>query len=167
MATGPYRMENVSVNAMSVATNNPYTSAFRGFGAPQVCVAYEQQMDEIAKACGMDPYELRRINYLHKGDRTAHGQELITAVWLEETTTRVLEALGEKTPDHGAVKVGQGFASYYAELRAHHLAARYLAGLGRAGMDGTATIRAGVPDLGAGQISAPGPDRRARCWACR
>ena len=154
MATGPYRIENVSVNAMSVATNNPYTSAFRGFGAPQVCVAYEQQMDEIAKALDMDPYELRRINYLHKGERTAHGQELTTAVWLEETTSRVLEALGEKAPDRGPVKVGQGFASYmqcYGRITWMHDTSQAWVGLE---MDGTATIRAGVPDIGAGQISA-------------
>ena len=154
MATGPYRIDNVSVNAVSVATNNPFTSAFRGFGAPQVCVAYEQQMDEIAKALQIDPYKLRRINYLHKGDRTAHGQELTTAVWLEETTSRVIEALGEQTPDWGPYKVGQGFASYmqsYGRITWMHDTSQSWVGLE---MDGSATIRAGVPDLGAGQISA-------------
>ncbi len=154
MATGPYRIENVAVTAMAVATNNPFTSAFRGFGAPQVCVAYEQQMDEIAKALDMDPLEFRCRNYLHKGDRTAHGQELTTAVWLEETATRALEALGEPTPDHGPVKVGQGFASYmqsYGRITWLHDTSQAWVGLE---MDGTATIRAGVPDLGAGQISA-------------
>ena len=29
-----------------------FTSAFRGFGALQACAAYEQQMDEVAKAVG-------------------------------------------------------------------------------------------------------------------
>ncbi|MGZ8322224.1 MAG: xanthine dehydrogenase family protein molybdopterin-binding subunit, partial [Rhodoplanes sp.] len=47
-APGPYRIDNLSVEAVSVATNNMYTSAFRGFGAAQACIAYEQQMDEIA-----------------------------------------------------------------------------------------------------------------------
>ncbi|MDR3573173.1 MAG: xanthine dehydrogenase family protein molybdopterin-binding subunit [Anaerolineaceae bacterium] len=154
MATGPYRIDNVAVNAVSVATNNPFTSAFRGFGAPQVCVAYEQQMDEIAKALHMDPFELRRINYVHQGDFTAHGQELTSAVWLEETTSRAIEALGEKTPDWGSYKVGQGFASYmqsYGRITWMHDTSQAWVGLE---MDGTATIRAGVPDLGAGQVSA-------------
>jgi CO/xanthine dehydrogenase Mo-binding subunit len=154
MATGPYRIQNVSVNAVSVATNNPFTSAFRGFGAPQVCVAYEQQMDEIARALGMDAYELRRINYLHNGDQTAHGQDLTTAVWLEETTTRAIAGLGEQTADWGSYKVGQGFASYmqsYGRITWMHDTSQVWVGLE---MDGTATIRAGVPDLGAGQISA-------------
>jgi CO/xanthine dehydrogenase Mo-binding subunit len=154
MATGPYRIENVSVNAVSVATNNPFTSAFRGFGAPQVCAAYEQQMDEIAKTLKMDPYELRRLNYLKQGQVTAHGQELTTAVWLEETTTRALAGLGEPTPDHDSIKVGQGFASYmqsYGRITWLHDTSQAWVGLE---MDGTATIRAGVPDLGAGQTSS-------------
>ena len=48
-APGPYRIDNLSVEAVSAATNNMYTSAFRGFGAAQACIAYEQQMDEIAE----------------------------------------------------------------------------------------------------------------------
>ncbi len=154
MATGPYRVENVAVTSYSVATNTPFTSAFRGFGAPQVCIAYEQQMDECARAIDMDPYELRRRNYVHKGDTTAHGQELTTAVWLEETASRAIAALGEQTPDWGAFKVGQGFASYmqsYGRITWLHDTSQCWVGLE---MDGSATIRAGVPDLGAGQISA-------------
>jgi len=154
MATGPYRIDNVSVDALSVATNTPFTSAFRGFGAPQVCCAYEQQMDEIAKALDLDPLEVRRINYLRKGDCTAHGQEITSEAWLEETATRVLEALGEPAPDQGPIKVGQGFASYmqsYGRITWLHDTSQAWVGLE---MDGTATIRAGVPDLGAGQVSA-------------
>lgn len=154
MATGPYRVENVAVNSMSVATNTPFTSAFRGFGGPQVCFAYEQQMDCIAKELNMDPLELRRRNYLHTGDKTATGQEIKSAAWLEETASRALEALGEKTPDHGSIKVGQGFSSYfqsYGRITWLHDTSQSWVGLE---MDGTATIRTGVPDLGAGQISS-------------
>ncbi len=110
-APGPYRVDNLTVDSYGVATNNPFSSAFRGFGVPQAAFAHEQQMDDIAHKLGMDPYEFRRLNYIKTGDSTAN-QVVRTATWLEETASRVLEALGEKTPDHGAVKVGQGFASY-------------------------------------------------------
>ena len=56
-APGPYRVDNLNVFAQAVATNNMYTSAFRGFGALQACAAYEQQMDEIANALGIDRLE--------------------------------------------------------------------------------------------------------------
>ena len=96
MAPGPYRVDNVQVDSVAAFTNNPFTSAFRGFGGPQACFAYEQQMDAIADALGLDRYELRRRNYVRTGDTTATGQPIETAAWLEETATRVLAALDER-----------------------------------------------------------------------
>ena len=151
---GPYRVDNLKVDSVSAATNNPFTSAFRGFGAAQAAVAYEQQMDEIAKTLGLDPLDVRRVNYLETGDRTSTGQEITSAVWLEETATRALAALGEKTPDHGPVKVGRGFASYlqsYGRITWFHDTSRAWVGVE---LDGSVVIRCGVPDLGAGQVNS-------------
>jgi CO/xanthine dehydrogenase Mo-binding subunit len=153
-ACGPYRVDNLRVDSVAVATNNPFTSAFRGFGFPQACVAHEQQMDEIAKTLGLDPLEVRRVNYLRTGDRNSTGQEIKSAVWLEEAATRVLEALGDKTPAYGPIKVGQSFASYmqsYGRITWFHDTSRAWIGLE---MDGSVVIRCGVPDLGAGQINS-------------
>jgi CO/xanthine dehydrogenase Mo-binding subunit len=154
MAPGPYRIENLHVDAYSVATNNPYTSAFRGFGGPQACFAYEQQMDDIARKLGLDPLEVRKVNYVRTGDRTSTGQVIESAAWLEETATRAVAALGEKTPDNGSIKVGQGFASYfqsYGRITWLHDTSQAWVGLE---LDGTITVRAGVPDLGAGQANS-------------
>ena len=103
MAPGPYRVDNVQVDSVAAFTNNPFTSAFRGFGGPQACFAYEQQMDAIADALGLDRYELRRRNYVRTGDTTATGQPIETAAWLEESATRALAALdeGRTTNDEG------------------------------------------------------------------
>jgi len=151
---GPYRVDNLEVDSVSVATNNPFTSAFRGFGAAQAAVAYEQQMDEIAKALNLDPLKVRRVNYMKTGDRNATGQEIKSAVWLEETATRALEALGEKETVSGPVKVGQGFASTmqsYGRITWFHDTSRAWVGLE---LDGTLVIRCGVPDLGGGQVNS-------------
>lgn len=153
-ASGPYRVDNVHVDSVAVATNNPFTSAFRGFGAPQPCFAYEQQMDAIANELKMDPLEFRKINYLHTGDRNVTGQVMESAVWLEETASRAMGALGEKTPDHGSIKVGQGFASYmqpYGRLTWLHDTSQAWVGIE---IDGSVVIRCGVPDLGGGQTSS-------------
>ncbi|MBN1318969.1 MAG: xanthine dehydrogenase family protein [Anaerolineales bacterium] len=150
-ATGPYRIDNVKVDSYSAATNQTFTSAFRGFGGAQACVAYEQQMDAIADALDMDPLELRKMNYLRTGDSTSHGQVIESAAWLEETASRALEALGEKTPDHDSIKIGWGFASYmqsYGRITWLHDTSRAWVGIE---LDGTVVIRCGTPDLGAGQ----------------
>ncbi len=162
MASGPYRIDNIHVDGVAVATNNPFTSAFRGFGGPQPCFAYEQQMDEIAWALKLDPLEVRRVNYLRTGDQTATGQVIHSAAWLEETATRAVEALGEPTPpsalpwggDEGRIKVGRGFASYfqsYGRIMWLHDTSQAWVGLE---LDGTVVIRCGAPDHGGGQLSS-------------
>lgn len=50
-------------------TNRPVAGAFRGYGAPQAFFALESHLDDIARAIGMDPIELRRPNWVHTGDR--------------------------------------------------------------------------------------------------
>ncbi len=152
---GPYRIENLKVDSVSVATNNPFTSAFRGFGGAQAAVAYEQQMDEMAKALAMDPLEFRKINYLKTGDSNAIGQEIKSAVWLEEEAMQALAALGEKeTISDDAIKVGQGFATTmqsYGRIMWFHDTSRSWVGIEQ---DGTVVVRCGAPDLGAGQANS-------------
>ena len=73
-AAGPYHCENVLIQSRAVATNYPPHGAFRGFGAPQSIFALERHMDRIARTVGLDPAELRRRNFLQRGQRTATGQ---------------------------------------------------------------------------------------------
>jgi CO/xanthine dehydrogenase Mo-binding subunit len=73
---GPYAFPTVKIDSYCVYTNNGLSGAFRGFGAPQVTFAIEQQMDTMARAIGMDPVEFRRRNALHQGQPTALGSVL-------------------------------------------------------------------------------------------
>jgi CO/xanthine dehydrogenase Mo-binding subunit len=73
-AIGPYRVPHVWVDSYAVYTNVTPAGGFRGYGVPQVCWAYESQMDEIAAALGIDPLELRRRNLAEDGDLFSTGQ---------------------------------------------------------------------------------------------
>ncbi|MDR7554510.1 MAG: xanthine dehydrogenase subunit D [Armatimonadota bacterium] len=73
-ATGPYEVPNALVEGTAVYTNNPPCGAMRGFGAVQACVAYEAQMDKLARALGMDPVALRLRNALRTGSVLPTGQ---------------------------------------------------------------------------------------------
>ncbi len=151
---GPYRVDNLHVDAVAVATNNMFTSAFRGFGACQAAIAHEQQMDEIANVLGMDRVELRRVNYLKKGDPIATGFCVESEVWTEQCVDQAMQALGNKTPARGALKIGQGVAAYqqsYGRLTMMHDTSECWVGIE---MDGTVVVRSGVTDIGAGQGSA-------------
>ena len=74
---GPYNCDNVVVDASVVRTNNPPAGAMRGFGAVQVCFAYESQMDRLAAALGLHPLEVRRRNALLPGDPMATSGQLV------------------------------------------------------------------------------------------
>jgi CO/xanthine dehydrogenase Mo-binding subunit len=73
-ACGPYAVPNAGIDATVAYTNNPPCGAMRGFGAPQVAIAYEAQMDRLAERLGMDPVELRIRNALAAGDEIPTGQ---------------------------------------------------------------------------------------------
>jgi CO/xanthine dehydrogenase Mo-binding subunit len=80
LSPGPYNIENVVAEAFVVYTNKTMTGAMRGFGAPQVCFAYESQMDDIAKKLGIDPLEIRLRNAFHEGSISPTGQMLHSVV---------------------------------------------------------------------------------------
>jgi xanthine dehydrogenase D subunit len=77
-AVGPYRCDSVAIDGAGARTNNPPCGAMRGFGAVQVCVAYEAQMDRLAAELGLDPLEIRRRNALATGDALATTGQVIT-----------------------------------------------------------------------------------------
>lgn len=79
-ATGPYEIPDVEVESICVYTNNPYSGAMRGFGAPQMALAHESQIDLIAAELNIDPLEIRRINAFKRGSVTATGQQLKASV---------------------------------------------------------------------------------------
>lgn len=79
-AAGPYNIPNVRIDIAAVATNNSYTSAFRGFGAPQVIFANESLMDEVARHFNLSPIEVRRRNILRQGDTSMAGQKFVDHV---------------------------------------------------------------------------------------
>jgi CO/xanthine dehydrogenase Mo-binding subunit len=153
-AAGPYRIPHVKINGYTVLTNNTFTSANRGFGAPQPCFAYESQMDELTRELKMDPLEIRKINYLEKGEALATGQILENHVALKETTDRAFHALGEKTAAKSFLKIGRGIASgmtSYGRMIFLHDTSRSHVSIE---LDGSVTIRAGVQDIGGGQASS-------------
>jgi xanthine dehydrogenase D subunit len=88
-ACGPYDVPNALIDTYMVYTNNPPCGAMRGFGAVQVCFAYEAQMDRLAKALDMDPVELRIKNAIKPGDRLPFGQEMPRPAPVAEILERV------------------------------------------------------------------------------
>lgn len=155
-APGCYNIPNVKVDSVSVFTNNTPSSANRGFGCCQVNFGSELQMDEIAAKLGMSPLEIRLKNCLRNGDEVATGFIPQGHIALEEIAKKAwegLEATGPKPDYVDGKKIGRGLAigmMSYGRLTFMHDSSRV--GI-RIELDGSVTVRAGVPDLGGGQSS--------------
>jgi CO/xanthine dehydrogenase Mo-binding subunit len=89
VAVGPYQVPNASIDSYVLYTDNPPCGAMRGFGAVQVCFAYESQMDRLAAELGMDPVELRLRNAMDTGTALPTGQRVEGAAPVAELLRRV------------------------------------------------------------------------------
>lgn len=154
MATGPYRVPHVKVDAVTVYTNNPVASAFRCFGSIQPCLAYEGQMDALAEALRMDPLELRERNFVRQGDALATGHVVESDPMLVEVTRRAWAALGPARTASGPTRIGRAVAASmtpYGRMCWTHDSASAWVGME---LDGTAVVRCAAPDVGGGQSAS-------------
>nr|WP_069262662.1 xanthine dehydrogenase molybdopterin binding subunit [Paraburkholderia nodosa] len=73
-----YFLSDVEIVALCCKTNTQSNTAFRGFGGPQGALVMEVMLDEIARALGRDPLDVRRANYYGIGERdvTPYGQRV-------------------------------------------------------------------------------------------
>jgi len=154
--TGPYEVPNIHCDSMTVYTNHPYGTAYRGFGHLEFLWAIERQMDLIAKKIGLDPVEIRLRNALHAGSITATGEKL------REDTGRVDECIRE-----AAEKIGWGKVGEVAENGKFHgigIAALWKApamppnagssAIIKFNEDGSASLAVGVTELGQGTTTS-------------
>jgi CO/xanthine dehydrogenase Mo-binding subunit len=112
VATGPYRTPSARIRSRCIYTNKPSAGPYRGFGVPQLVFAHESAMDELARACGADPYRFRRENLLREGDEASVGTPMHSAD-LVGCLDRVAEAVEWDTPmppSDGRLARGRGIA---------------------------------------------------------
>ncbi|UCF57754.1 MAG: molybdopterin-dependent oxidoreductase, partial [Deltaproteobacteria bacterium] len=63
-----YRYHHIETQSTVIYTNKVPTSAFRGYGNPQITFAQESIIDMVAKEIEMDPVDFRLKNIIQKGD---------------------------------------------------------------------------------------------------
>ena len=148
---GPYHIENVFVDSRAVYTNKLRAGAFRGFGGPQVAIAGETQIDEIAEKLGIDPIDIRLKNAVRPGEDWMCGIAL-TKAGLTACLEQVREA-SDWNKRREAVKSGNGTG----KRRSIGIACMpHISGLLTSGAiirileDGTAVLNTGAVDNGQG-----------------
>jgi CO/xanthine dehydrogenase Mo-binding subunit len=158
---GPYDIPNVRVDVYNVYTNLPFGGAMRGLGVPQMVFAHESQIDELAHRLGIDPVEIRLLNGLEAGKRTAFGQLLERSVGLKETIRRASERAGwarfqqEKHQVSGNIRRGMGMASFIFPT-ALGAWPEYANALMEVDASARIVVRTGIDELGQGSRTALG-----------
>ncbi|TFG69149.1 MAG: xanthine dehydrogenase family protein molybdopterin-binding subunit [Thermomicrobiales bacterium] len=94
---GSYRVPAARILARSVLSHTTPSTAFRGFGAPQVNWAVESNIDAGAVALGIDPLELRLRNLARRGDPFIPFDTPADGDW-EQAARRAAELIGWGTP---------------------------------------------------------------------
>ncbi len=69
IGNGPYIWPAARILARSVLSHTVPSTAFRGFGNPQINWAVESNITEAALELGLDPLEIRLRNLARKGDK--------------------------------------------------------------------------------------------------
>ncbi len=137
---GTYRWEHLDLLGYEVLTNKPGTGAYRAPGVPQATFALEQLIDELARAIGQDPLELRLRNAARTGDLQPNGvpwPPIGLVDVLERTRQHPLWRSRQRRPNEGwGIAVGGwpgGIEPCAANIRLNH--------------DGTFTVTLGAIDI--------------------
>jgi CO/xanthine dehydrogenase Mo-binding subunit len=111
IASSLYRVPNFRYRAKIVYTNKEVGGPFRGFGAPQVGLAIDAQLDRIALELGLDPVQIRQRNLTVAGEVTPCGWK-VTSCGFEECLQRAIEATDWerkwRAPKQGRLRRGIG-----------------------------------------------------------
>jgi carbon-monoxide dehydrogenase large subunit len=85
---GAYKIRNVDMDAIAVATNKTTSSVYRGVGLPAAQYTMEHILDLAASKLGMDPADIRRKNLMCRDDFPC-----VSATGLEYDSATPIESL--------------------------------------------------------------------------
>lgn len=143
VGVGPYRVPAARIVARGILSHTVPSTAFRGFGNPQVNWAVESNLDAAAERLGIDRLEIRLRNLARKGEAFIPWDTPADGHW-EQTVRRAADLIGwgaPRVPGRGrgiaiGIKSGPTTGLSYSTVR-------LLA-------DGSVVVHAGTSDMGQG-----------------
>jgi CO/xanthine dehydrogenase Mo-binding subunit len=142
-AAGPYNVPAVRILARSVLSHTVPSTAFRGFGNPQVNWAVESTLDEGARRLGIDRLELRLRNLAARGDRFIPFDTPCDGDWAQAVRLAAERAgWNEPLPEGHGRGIAVGIKSGPTTGLSYSIV-RLLA-------DGSVVVYAGTSDMGQG-----------------
>ncbi len=158
MSCGVYDIPKVDFQFTCVVTNTTPIGAYRGAGRPEATALVERAIDMFAREIGIDPAEVRRINFIREfPHQTVTGAHYDSGDY-QAALDRVLETAGyeglraqqaARRAQGGPLQLGIGLCSYVEWTG-------YGSELGTCEVeeDGTVTVRSGASAHGQGHETA-------------
>lgn len=97
LACGPYRTPAARINARGVLSHTTPSTAFRGFGTPQMNWAIESQINEAARTLGLDGFQIRMKNLARRGEEVVKDDFPSDGDW-PQTLQLAADLVGWDTP---------------------------------------------------------------------
>lgn len=155
-----YPCENIEADGYTVYTNLPTAGAMRGYGIPQAMFAYESHLDDIAKAIGMNPLELRMKTIMPKGyvDAFSRNENYYD-------TFREVMKVGRKVIDYdkkieeyknqkGNIRRGVGLATFWYNTAVYPISVETSSCRMVLNQDGSIQVQLGETEIGQGGDTA-------------
>src|SRR3954470_10036020 len=158
MSCGVYDIPKVDFQFTCVVTNTTPIGAYRGAGRPEATALIERAIDMFAREIGMDPAEVRRINFIREfPHQTVTGANYDSGAY-DAALEKVLAKAGyeelraqqaARRAEGGPLQLGIGICSYVEWTG-------YGSELGTCEVedDGTVTVRSGASAHGQGHETA-------------
>ncbi len=149
-----YDLDAVRYRGVRVLTNTPPCGAMRGHGTVNVRFAFESLLDSMAGELGLDPFEVRRANFLN-APTTTPNDLLVNSYGLPECLDRIEQASGWRRRK-GKLAKGRGLGmacSHYisgASKPVHWTGEPHATVNLKLDFDGSIVLLTGAPEIGQG-----------------
>jgi CO/xanthine dehydrogenase Mo-binding subunit len=140
---GPYKVGAARSMVRALMSHTTPSTAFRGFGAPQMTWAIESQMDAAAMDLGIDPVDIRLRNLAAPGDEIVPGDPPADGDWHQS-----LRIAADKVGWGEPLPIGHGRGIAVGLKASATAGASYC--ILRILQDGSVTLIAGTSDMGQG-----------------
>ena len=155
-----YPCENFEGDAYTVYTNRPTAGAMRGYGMPQASFANDANIDDCARAVGMDPLEYRMRYIMPKGFEDCFSKNVNYYDSYRECLEKGKQYIDydrkvrEYANDKGPIRRGIGVAAFWYNTAVYPIALETSSNRMLLNLDGTVTMQCGETEIGQGADTA-------------
>ena len=155
-----YPCDNFEGDAYTVYTNRPAAGAMRGYGMPQASFADDANIDECAKAVGMEPLEYRMKYIMPKGFHDGFSGNTNYYDSFRECLEKGKEYIEydkkreEYAKDTGPIRRGIGAAPFWYNTGVYPISLETASNRMQLNLDGTVTMQCGETEIGQGADTA-------------